>query len=182
MKKLGAMILLCWPLWSAAAERAVDVAKSEIGFSVKQMGVAVTGVFKMYQAKINWDAAAPDKSSADIVIETASLSTGEVEADDIAREKAWLDAMGFPQASFRSAGIKALGSGRYEARGPLRIKGKSRELVVPFTMTPTPDGSAAVTGQFKLLRADFGIGGGEWNEGDLVSPDVELRFKLLLKP
>lgn len=165
------------PGMAAAAERALVPAQSEITFSVKQMGVAVSGAFRRYTARIDLDEKQLEKSSAQIEIDTASLSTGDDEADGVARDKAWLDTAGFPKAAFRSSSVRALGGGRYEARGALTIKGKSRELNVPFTLK-----NSVASGEFVLKRVEFGIGGGEWNEGDLVAPDVAVRFRLQLAP
>jgi len=164
-------------LHTAAAERTLIPAQSEIGFSVKQMGVAVSGVFRRYAARIDLDEKQPEKSSAHLEIDTASLSTGDDEADGVARDQAWLDTAGFPKAVFHSSSVRALGGGRHEARGTLTIKGRSRELAIPFTLK-----NAVASGEFILRRVEFGIGGGEWNEGDLVAPDVTVRFRLQLSP
>lgn len=181
MKKTWLMaLLLVLPAVASAAPRSVLYPKSEIGFSVKQMGVAVSGVFRRYSASIDLDPAQPEKSRADIEIETASLSTGEAEADGEAVKKPWLDVPGFPKASFHSSSVRALAAGRYEAKGALSIKGKARELTIPFTLASQPDGSTLASGEFNIKRTDFGIGGGEWNEGDLVAQDIAIRFRLLL--
>jgi polyisoprenoid-binding protein YceI len=45
--------------------------------------------------------------------------------------------------------MRALGGGRYEARGPLTIKGKIFEVVTPFTCGA--DGTA------QIKRSEFGM-------------------------
>ena len=175
-------VLLALPIAASAAERPLLVAKSEVGFAIKQMGVTVSGVFKRYSAKIVLDPAQLEKASATFEVETASLDTGDGDTDTEARNQAWLDAAGFPRAQFVSSAVRALGKDRDEASGTLSIKGKSKPLTVPFTLSPQADGSATVTGEFVLKRVDYGIGGGEWNEGDLISPDVTVRFRLALGP
>jgi polyisoprenoid-binding protein YceI len=177
--------LLCTLLAAApavAAPRVLDPAASEIGFSVKQMGVEVSGHFRRYEARIDFDPAAPESASAELRVEVASLTTGDADTDGVARDRPWLDSAGFPQAEFRSSAVRALGGNRYEARGQLRLKGRAREVVVPFTCQAQPGGSLLLSGQLLLRRADFGIGGGEWNEGDLVANEVPLRFRLRLLP
>lgn len=182
MTRIALTLLLVLSLNAAAAERAVVSGKSEIGFSVKQMGVSVSGVFRRYTAQIDLDPNAIDKARAQIEIDTASLSTGDDEADAVAAEKAWLDVAGFPKAMFVSSRVRALGGERFEAAGTLSIKGQSKPLTVPFALKAAPDGSAVASGEFKIQRTAFGIGGGEWNEGDLVSPEVNIRFRLTLAP
>lgn len=179
MKRIWVLALLL-PLSLAAAERPLIPAKSEIGFTVKQMGVGVSGNFREFTAHIDLDPQKPEAGKAHIEVTTASITTGEPKADTEALAKPWLDAAGFPKASFASQEIHALGQGRYEVKGKLTIKGKMREVKVPVTLENQPDGTALLAGEFTLLRTDFGIGGGEWNEEELVASEVPVRFRFTL--
>ena len=44
------------------------------------------------------------------------------------------------------------------------------------------DGVAVVSGDLTIRRTAFGIGGGEWNDDDLVSDEVTIRFRLAFAP
>jgi polyisoprenoid-binding protein YceI len=173
-----AVIMFCLPVISLAQSIVPD--KSEIGFTVSQMGVGVSGHFKKFNADIQLDPARPEAGNAEIVVDIASISTGEPDADSEAMTKPWLNAADFPQARFKSSSLRALGGERYEVKGLLSLKGKPRELTVPFTLKTQPDGTRVASGEFSLRRTDFGIGGGEWNEGDLVANEVPVRFRLTL--
>jgi polyisoprenoid-binding protein YceI len=192
-----ALLLLLACAAANAAERPLIASKSEIGFSVKQMGVAVSGEFKRFTAKVDLDPKKPESGSAEIVVDVASVSTGTDEGDETAIDKAWLDAAGFPKATFKSTSVRGLGGAahgcasaagagcagaadRYEAKGLLTIKNKPREITVPFTLTSQADGGSVVAGDFQIRRADFGVGGGEWNQGDLVANEVPIHFRLTL--
>lgn len=179
MKHVAIALLLACSA-ASATERPLVAAKSEIGFSVKQMGVAVSGDFKRFTAKVDLDPKKPEASSAEISVDIASVSTGTDEGDQTAVDKAWLDASAFPKATFKSTSVRALGGDRYEAKGLLSIKGRPREITVPFTLTNQPDGGAIVAGDFQIRRTDFGVGGGEWNQGDLVANEVPVHFRLTL--
>jgi polyisoprenoid-binding protein YceI len=87
--------------------------------------------------------------------------------------------MAFPKASFVARAIRGLGGGRYEARGPLTIKGVSREMVSVFTLRTDATGAWA-EGGFVLPRLQFRIGEGEWADTDTVADAVQIRFKLYL--
>lgn len=162
------------------AERTLIPARSEIGFTVTQMGVGVSGTFKNFVAIVSLDPANPENSSAEIMVDISSISTGEPDADTEALAKPWLDALGFPKATFISSAVRALEQDRYEVIGMLTLKGKPRELTIPFTLKNQPDGTQVASGSFALRRTDFGIGGGEWNEGDLVANEVPVHFRLTL--
>jgi polyisoprenoid-binding protein YceI len=180
MKRLLAVLLLAASATAAAAERAVQYGNSEIAFTVTQMGVNVDGRFARFKARLDLDAAKPELSTAEIEVDISSISTGDDEADTEALKKPWLDAAGFPKAHFRSTAIRALGAGKYEATGLLTLKGKPRELKIPFQLKDNPDGSVTVSGGFNIVRTDFGIGGGEWNKDDVVANEVPVRFRLVL--
>ena len=175
-----AMLAALGSMSARAADRPVDYTRSEIGFSVKQMGVAVSGTFRHFTAHVNLDPAKIEAASAEISVDIASITTGTDEGDQTAVDKPWLDAVGFPKATFKSASVRALGNDRYEASGELALKGKPRPVTVPFTLKKQADGSTVAAGDIQIHRTDFGIGGGEWNEGDLVSNDVPIHFRLTL--
>ena len=180
VRRLAVAVLAVTCLPALAAPRELVMEKSRIEFAVKQMGVEVSGQFKRFDARIVLDPADAGASSASVIVDIASLSTGDADADAVALDKPWLNLAGFPQASFTSSQVRSTGANRFEATGMLAIRGKPRETVVPFTLAEQADGSATVTGSFTVRRADFGIGGGEWNEGDLVANDVPVRFTLHL--
>ena len=174
------LLLILLPGYGAAAERPLVPGKSEIGFTVTQMGVGVSGTFRDFAAIVSLDPAKPENGSAEIIVDIASISTGEPDADTEALTKPWLDAMGFPKARFKSTAVRGLDGERYEVTGMLSIKGTPREMTIPFTLKNQPDGTMVASGKFSLRRTDFGIGGGEWNEDDLVANEIPVHFRLTL--
>lgn len=182
LASLFCLLMVNLPVYAGGAAWELVPEKSEIGFTVTQMGVGVSGHFRRFTADVILDAAKPESGHAEIVVDIASLTTGEPDADKEAMAKPWLDAKGFPQARFESNRMRALGEARYEVTGELEIKGKAREISVPLTIEQKPGDSLAVSGEFPIQRTDFGIGGGEWDEGDLVANEVPVRFRLVLAP
>lgn len=182
MKKLlvWAACLLLASAGAVAAPRPLVRAGSHIGFTVKQMGVPVSGEFRRFEAEIDFDAASPGKSSASLKIEIGSLSTGMEDADAVAVDSDWLDKDHAPYATFRSSSIRALGGNKYEAKGTLTIRNRTRDIAVPFTVENRPDGKSVFTAAFVIKRAEFGIGGGMWNEGGVVAEEVPVSVKLLV--
>ncbi|HEY1077013.1 MAG TPA: YceI family protein [Fontimonas sp.] len=177
---LGALLAALVCGHALAAPRVIDAARSEIAFKVTQMGVEVGGRFSRFEGTVDFDPARLDAATARIDVDIASLTTGDADADAVALDEPWLNQSGFPKASFVSSQIKSLGGDRYEATGTLKLRGKSRPLSVPLTISADKNGALKATGQLSLKRSDFGIGGGEWNEGDLVADAVPVNFRLHL--
>ncbi len=180
--RLGATLTLGLGVLAAApgalAQQVVP-ASSEIAFVSKQMGVAVEGKFKKWSAQITLDPKKPEAGKVAFTIDTGSASFGVPETDAEVGKAPWFNAAKFPQASFTSSAIKALGGGRFEVRGKLTVKGVAQDAVVPVAVTQSGAASTA-TGAFSIKRLDFKIGEGEWADTSMVANDVQVKFKLAL--
>ncbi|MBM3395401.1 MAG: YceI family protein [Betaproteobacteria bacterium] len=181
---MKAVLWLCGLFWSVVASSApvtvVDHAKSEIKFVSKQMNVPVEGDFKKFQVQFVFD---PDKlasSKASINVEMASIDTGSSEGDAEVQRKPWFNTKEHPRATFQSSSVKALGGGKYEVGGKLMIKGRSKDVAVPFTARKVTDGTL-LEGAFSMNRKDFGIGEGAWDDPETVAYEVQIKFKFLGK-
>jgi polyisoprenoid-binding protein YceI len=154
-------------------------AQSEIVFTTKQMGVPVEGRFGKFSAQIALDPRQPAGGRVAFAIDTRSARFGAAETDAEVPKPAWLNVARFPQATFESTAIKALGGGRFEVAGRLSIKGQSQDVVVPVTVAHSGASSTA-NGSFTIQRLAFKVGEGEWADTQVVGNDVAVRFKLAL--
>lgn len=164
---------------SPAAAQQVVPAQSEIGFVSKQMGVPVEGKFKKWTAQIAFDPKKPEAGKVSFSIDTGSASFGAPETDGEMPKATWFNVAKFPQATFQSSSIKALGGGKFEVRGKLAIKGGTQDAVVPVTVTQAGAASTA-SGAFTIKRLDFKIGEAEWADTSMVANEVQVKFKLAL--
>jgi polyisoprenoid-binding protein YceI len=163
----------------AAAQQKLIPAQSELGFAAKQMGVPVSGQFKKFDAQISFDAAKLASSKVAFSVDMGSASMGNVEADSALPTLPWFNAPKFPQATFSSSAFKSLGGGKYELTGQLSIKGQTREVLVPLSMTQTGAVTLA-TGVVPIKRLAFKIGDGDWADTSMVADDVQVKFKLAI--
>jgi len=152
---------------------------SEIGFVSKQLGVPVTGKFRKFDAQIALDPKNPAAGTVSFSIDTASAAIGDPDTDRELAKPEWFGVAKFPQATFQSSAIKALGGGKFEVAGKLAIKGSSRDVVVPVMLTQA-SGTSTATGSFTIKRLAFGIGAGDWSDTSMVADDVQVTFKLAL--
>jgi len=182
MKRILIPALLLLPVSSAgvAAEfSVVQPDKSAIDFVARQMGVAVDGKFKKFSAQIAFDPAKPEKGSAQIEIDLAGIDAGSAEANEEVKDKAWFNTREFPVAKFVSSSVKPLGGSRYEARGKLSIKGKTRDVIASFS-AKIDGGNAVLDGVIPILRLQYGIGDGLWADVATVADEVQVRFRFTL--
>ena len=165
----------------AASAQTVLPAGSEIRFVTKQMGVPVEGRFTRWQAQVAFDPRQPQAAQVTMTIDTRSIAFGAPDTEAEAAKPAWFHSAQFPQAQFKSGGVKAMGGGRFEVTGALLIKGQPRDVVVPVTLAPGPaSGQGTASGSFTLRRTDFKLGEGEWSDLSVVANDVQVHFKLQL--
>lgn len=174
-----AALTLALPLAAQAPAARLMPAGSEIAFTITQMGVPVEGTFAKFDARIALDPKKPEAGSVTLVVDTGSAAFGAPEVDTELPRPTWFNVPKFPQAMFTSTSIKPAGAGRFEVAGTLAIKGTTRDLVVPVTLTQSGATSTA-SGAFAIKRRDFKIGEGEWADTSLLADDVKVRFKLVL--
>lgn len=160
----------------AAAAKLVP-AGSDLTFTFKQMGVAVDGHFKRFDAQLAFDPKKPETGKVTLTIDLTSATLGDPAFDAELLKPEWFNAKKVPQATFQSTAIKALGGGKFEATGKLNIKGQVRDVVVPVALTQA-GGTTTATGVVAIKRLDYNIGDGEWKDTSMVANDVQVKFKL----
>ncbi|HMS27015.1 MAG TPA: YceI family protein [Burkholderiaceae bacterium] len=161
------------------AQQKLLAAQSEVGFTFKQMGVPVDGKFTKFDAQINFDASKLAASKVAFTIDIASATLGDKATDAELPKAPWFNTAKFPQASFASSSIKALGGGKFEVQGKLSIKGVSQDVVVPVAMTQAGAVTTAI-GTFAIKRLTFKIGENEWADTSMVADPVQVKFKIAL--
>jgi polyisoprenoid-binding protein YceI len=169
------------PLAHAAGFGTVLTDKSTLAFTSKQMGVPVDGNFKRFKSTINFDPASPQAGSATLELDMASVDAGSKDANDEVVGAKWFNLKQFPTAAFKSSAIKPLGGNKFELRGPVTIKGTTKEVVAPVTFKQ--DGANGVfDGAFTLKRLDFKIGEGEWADTSTVADEIQIKFHIVAAP
>ena len=164
-----------------AAATGVVVAKSEIAFTMKQMGVNFDGRFRKWNGDVAFDPNALDKSRAQFDIDLASVDLTSTESEAEARGPLWFNTSKFPVAHFVSTSIRSLGGDRYEIAGKLSLKGITRDCVVPVAIRSDAAGNRTAEGTFSLKRLDYKVGEGEWSDTSTVDNDIRVRVRILLE-
>ena len=174
----AAALALVLPALAQSPQKVV-AEKSHIRFAFKQMNVPVEGRFRKFDATVSFDPKKPEATRAEFEVDLASIDLGNAEGETEARRKPWLNVEAFPKAKFVATAVKSTGPGRYEAAGPLTIKGASLNIAAPFTLVDA-GGVRTVEGQFPLRRLQFKIGEGPWSDTETVADEVTVRFKFVI--
>ena len=163
----------------AVAQQKLVPAQSEVQFTARQMGVPLEGHFKKFDAQVSFDPAKLATSKIVFTVDTGSATMGSRETDAELPKATWFNVPQFPQATFQSSAIKALGAGKFEVTGKLSIKGMARDVVVPVTLVQN-GATTMASGALPLKRLAFKIGENEWADTSMVADDVQVKFKLAL--
>ena len=150
----------------AEAQSDWEVQGGTVSITILQLGSTVTGSFTDWTAAITFnDSDAPGPvGSVDVTILISSLSLGAV--TDQAMGADYFDATQFPTARFEADLFRTETS--YEARGPLTIRDKEMNIILPFALN-VHEGTATMSGTVELNRLDFGVGNSQPTE-DSLSP------------
>jgi len=163
-----------------AMAQAMDPARSEISFGFRQENVPGTGKFRKFAAQVNFDAAKPEATKANIEVDVNSIDFGDENWNRDALGASWFNGKQFPKSTFTVSGAKAIGGGRFEAPGKFTLKGITRDVTATFT-AKADAGGTLIEGSAPLKRLDYKIGDGSWADTAVVANEVAVRFKLYLK-
>jgi polyisoprenoid-binding protein YceI len=164
----------------------IDKAHSEIEFAVKHMMfTTVKGQFTEFSGTIVEDAADATRSSVDVTIDVASISTRDAKRDEHLRSSDFFLAETHPTITFKSTSVVARGTDHLSVTGDLTVKGNTRSVTLDVNKTgsgtnPWGQQVAGFTGTTQISRKDFGL---EWNValetgGVLVGETVKISLEV----
>jgi len=164
----------------------IDLAHSVIGFSIRHNEITlVSGRFKDFTGTIHFDDKDVTKSSVEFKAKVESIDTGVEARDKHLRTADFFEVAKYPEMTFKSTRVERKGKG-YVLSGDLTLKGVTRQVALPFTITGAiKDGRGntrfGIAAQTKIDRRDYGItwghalAGGGFDVGHDVAIDLHLE-------
>jgi polyisoprenoid-binding protein YceI len=137
---------------------------------------------------IVYDAAAPEKSSVEVVLPMSGIDSFVPKLDEHLKSADFFDAEKYPQATFRSTSVKALGEGRLAVTGTLDLHGVQKPVVLAVKLNkaaPHPMSKAESIGfdaTATIKRSDFGISGAIPMVGDEIALRITTEAGAVAKP
>ena len=163
-----------------------DPAHTRIGFSARHaMVTTVRGSFNDVSGHFYADLDDMTKSSAEIVLKTASVDTRSQQRDDHLRSPDFFDVEKWPEIRFESTQIEEVEDRAYMVSGNLTIRDITKFVTIPIELIGVQTDAfgalrAGFEGSRRINRRDFGL---EWNMpldsgGMLVSEKISLEFEI----
>lgn len=177
--------VLSAPAFAQASTWEIDPVHTAIEFSVRHMMVStVKGQFEKVKGKLELDEKDVTKSTVEVSIGIASVSTHEPKRDAHLVSPDFFDVAKFPTATFKSTKVQKAGKNKLKVTGDLTLHGVTKPVVLevegPTEAYKTPFGTTVrgVHATVKIDRKDFEIG---WNKvldngGVMVGNEVSLEL------
>lgn len=167
-------LLLSWLGWLALGARppAPKIAESEIHFQIKNAVLTVEGMLSGLEATIQLDPAHPEQAHMQASVPVSSIQTGISLRDKHLQKADYFDAAKYPTIELRSKAIRPVGADKYEGTFDLTMKGSTREVQLPFTVSAAHE----LRGQLAVNRLDFGIG----KKSLILSDNVVISIRVKL--
>ena len=161
----------------------LDLAHSSVGFSAKHLVISNTkGQFKEFTGIIILDEKDISKSSVNVTIKTASISTDNERRDNHLKSADFLDVEKHPEITFKSKSVMKTDDG-YRMVGNLTIHGVTKEVTIPFTLVGPVEAMGTRIGleaSLTIKRLDYGVSWSKTldNGGLVVSNEVKITLEI----
>lgn len=163
---------------------AIDASHSEVGFSVRHLGISKTkGRFGSFSGDIVV-AERPEDSRVSVEIDAASVDTRDAGRDEHLRSADFFDVETHPALTFTTTDVAAKGD-RWVVTGDLAIAGVTKPVVLDTEVTglatdPWGNDRVAFHASTEINREDFGL---TWNAaletgGFLVGKTVKIDLEV----
>lgn len=164
----------------------IDPAHSQIGFTVRYMGLSkVPGSFGKFEGTLTLAKEDPPSSKVEAVIEAASIDTAHEKRDEHLRSADFFDVAKYPKIRFVSTRNSPLKDGKFVMEGKLTMHGVTKPVKLDVTYDgkvkdPWGNERMGFTAVGTLNRKDFKI---NWNKvldngGLLVSDEVNITLEI----
>ena len=151
---------------------------------------SINGTATGITGSVSFDPAAPESTKGKVVVAVESMSVANSKMVEHMMGGKWMNAQKYPEITFELDGLSdVVDDGKRikgTARGTLSMKGVSKQMSVPVSLTylegkladrqRTPGDILVIRSNFTVSRSDFGINAVAME--DKVADDVELRLSI----
>ncbi|MDP9081384.1 MAG: YceI family protein [Bacteroidota bacterium] len=176
MKKLLLPILFIIITASAFTSSNSTITRSAITFKTRNMGIGVDGTIGGLEADVHFGAADPAASTIEASVDVNTINTDNSSRDEHLKGEDFFDLTHYQKITLKSISIKHKSGDNYTGKFNLTIKGKTKQVDIPFSLTQTANGTA-FKGGFKINRLDYGVGTSSLVLSDEVTVNINAEVK-----
>jgi polyisoprenoid-binding protein YceI len=158
-----AAVLLVGAVPALADSYALDPVHSFATFRIKHMQVSWSyGRINAPEGTVEYDAAAPEKTSFNLTLKTANIDTGVAARDGHLKSPSFFNAKEFPTITFVSKSAKKIDDTTLEVTGDLTIHGVTKSVTAKVELSGTGKdmkGNPLVGFEttLEIKRSDYGM-------------------------
>jgi polyisoprenoid-binding protein YceI len=157
----------------------IDAARSELRFFAVSRFMNAAGAFSRFHGEVRLDETEPAAGSGRLTVEVASLDTQNGLRDRHLRGEDFFAVDRHPHATFATTRVRREDGSRWLVEGRFTLRGITRPLAVPVSVTPTA-GGLRLSGELVLNRQDFGVSYQSFLNP--IADEVRVRFALVAIP
>ena len=157
----------------------IDPTHTATVFSWNHFGFSTPSAnFSDIQGTINVDNAKPANSSVNVTIPLSSLNTNVKALDEHLKTADFFDAAKYPNITFKSTKVQALGKNKYKITGNLTVKDVTKPVILDAVLNKqgvhpmTKAESIGFNATTSFDRSAFGIGNYVPNVGDKITVNI----------
>jgi polyisoprenoid-binding protein YceI len=163
----------------------LDKAHSNIYFDVRHTYATVRGKFEDFSGTLQFDPENMTMGRVEFEVKTKSINTGISKRDNHLRSEEFFAVNQYPSMTFQSTRVKQKQGNQYILVGNLTIKGKTKEVTLPFTYFGTRENPlekgkmvAGFETRFSIDRLEYQVGPGKYAEMGVISKNVDILVTL----
>lgn len=172
----GCLVALALAAPSFAADYA-QAPGSTLTFATKYQGEVFVGRLPSFSTRLSFDPKQLATARLDVTIPLAGVTVANPDGDDTLKGADFFNIARFPQARFNASKFRSLGGNQYAADGTLSLRGVDKPVTLTFTWTA--GAKPVLMGKATVKRLDFGVGGGEWADTELLPNEVAVSTKVV---
>ncbi len=186
---LSALLVLSSIMVSALPAQArryvFDQRRTEVTFTYKMLYATQRGRFTTVSGTLDFDEAAPEKSTITASIVAASLATGEPIVDSELKGSGFFSVDTSPVIAFKSLAVRAISASEAAVSGEITINGVTKPVTLNVLLVPHDDpalkydvGARKFVATTRIQRSAFNM----TKYQSLVDDDVDLHIAAILRP
>lgn len=154
----------------------------ELAFSGVTEGRGFEGVFEAFDVVMCLDGTDLTTATIEVSVDTASADTDSRDRDQTLRSEEFFWVSRFPKATWASGSIESQsGEFSHQAAGTLALRDVEMNQPVSMSLIDGESGPRLV-GAAEMMRLDYNVGVGEFEDTDFIANEVNVEFDLGLTP